>query len=237
MTRLEAALRGIASELNRLGRSWAVVGGLAVSARTEPRFTRDIDLALAATDDSDAETLVRALVARGYAVLASLEQEAVKRLATVRLQAPGEDAAGVVVDLLFASSGVEAEVVRAADVLEVLPGVPVRVARGGHLLALKVLSNGPARPQDLMDIQGAPPRRSHRGRPARRQICRRPHRGSGLRSGPGLAGVARRAPEGRRRMRLRPCGYGEVGITALMQTTPICGHPVRGPSLVGYEEG
>ena len=152
MSRLEAALRGIASELDGLGRSWAVVGGLAVSARAEPRFTRDIDLALAVADDADAEALVRALVASGYRLLASLEQEAVKRLATVRLQTPGEDAAGIVVDLLFASSGVEPEVVQAADVLEILPGLPVRVARGGHLLALKVLSNSPARPQDPIDI-------------------------------------------------------------------------------------
>ena len=66
MNRLEAALRGIATELDRRGRSWALVGGLAVSARAEPRFTRDIDLALAVADDADAETLVHALVAHGY---------------------------------------------------------------------------------------------------------------------------------------------------------------------------
>ena len=129
-----------------------MVGGLAVSARTEPRFTRDIDLALAVADDADAEALVRTLVASGYRVAASLEQEAVSRLATVRLEAPGEGPSGVVVDLLFASSGVESEVVRAADVLEVFPGLPLRVARGGHLLALKVLSNSPTRPQDPVDI-------------------------------------------------------------------------------------
>ena len=152
MSRLETALRSIASELDRLGRSWAVVGGLAVSARTEPRFTRDIDLALAVANDADAEALVRTLVASGYRVLASLEQEAVGRLATVRLEAPGEGPSGVVVDLLFASSGVEPEVVRAADRLEVFPGLPLRVARGGHLLALKVLSNSPTRPQDPVDI-------------------------------------------------------------------------------------
>ena len=138
--------------MDRLGRSWAVVGGLAVSARTEPRFTRDIDLALAVANDADAEALVRTLVASGYRVLASLEQEAVGRLATVRLEAPGEGPSGVVVDLLFASSGVEPEVVRAADRLEVFPGLPLRVARGGHLLALKVLSNSPTRPQDPVDI-------------------------------------------------------------------------------------
>lgn len=152
MSRLEAALRAIAFELDRRGRSWAVVGGLAVSARTEPRFTRDVDLALAVADDADAESLVRALVASGYRVTASLEQEAVGRLATVRLEAPGEGPEGVVVDLLFASSGVESDVVGAADTLEVFPGLAVKVARGGHLLALKVLSKSASRPQDLVDI-------------------------------------------------------------------------------------
>jgi hypothetical protein len=152
VSRLEAALRGIAAELDRRGRSWAVVGGLAVSARVEPRFTRDIDLALAVADDADAVALVHALVARGYRVTASLEQESVGRLATVRLEAPGEGPEGVVVDLLFASSGIEPEVVAASDVLEVFPGLSVKVARGGHLLALKVLSKSPSRPQDPVDI-------------------------------------------------------------------------------------
>jgi hypothetical protein len=152
VSRLETALRGIASELDRLGRDFAVVGGLAVSARAEPRFTRDIDLALAVADDADAEALVRDLVARGYRIIASLEQEAVGRLATVRLESPSEGPEGVVVDLLFASSGVEPEIVRGSDVLEALPGLPVSVARTGDLLAMKVLSNGPQRPQDQIDI-------------------------------------------------------------------------------------
>jgi len=152
VNRLEAALRAVGAELNQMGRAWALVGGVAVSARAEPRFTRDIDLALAVADDADAEALVHALVARGYRIMASLEQESVGRLATVRLEAPGEGSEGVVVDLLFASSGIEPELVQAADVLDVFPGFPVRVARGGHLLAMKLLSKGPRRPQDAVDI-------------------------------------------------------------------------------------
>jgi predicted nucleotidyltransferase len=152
VSRLEGALRGIASELDRVGHPWALVGGLAVSARVEPRFTRDIDVALAVSDDTMAEALVHRLAGSGYGILASIEQEQVGRLATVRLEAPAEGPAGVVVDLLFASSGAEGEVVRGADVLEVLPGLRVPVASPGHLLALKLLSEGPHRPQDLVDI-------------------------------------------------------------------------------------
>ncbi|HEY7363147.1 MAG TPA: hypothetical protein VIE37_03490, partial [Methylomirabilota bacterium] len=47
MSRLESVLRRAAGDLQALGRGWAVVGALAVSARTEPRFTRDVDLVVA----------------------------------------------------------------------------------------------------------------------------------------------------------------------------------------------
>jgi hypothetical protein len=79
---LKAALRQVAADLEDAGVSFAVVGGLAVSARTEPRFTRDADLAVAVANDDDAEALVRHLGLRGYRVSASVEQKAVGRLAT-----------------------------------------------------------------------------------------------------------------------------------------------------------
>lgn len=152
MSRLEAALRAIARELDRARIAWALVGGLAVSARAEPRFTRDLDLVVAVPDDREAEALIRRLLASGYRVLATLEQEAKGRLATVRLASPGEEAGGVVVDLLFASSGIEPEIAANAEVLEVLPGLTVPVARAGDLLALKVLAVSLDRPQDEADI-------------------------------------------------------------------------------------
>lgn len=34
---------------------WALVGGLAISARIEPRFTRDLDIAIAVENDARAE--------------------------------------------------------------------------------------------------------------------------------------------------------------------------------------
>jgi len=45
-----------------------------------------------------------------------------------------------VIDLLFASSGIEPEVVADAEPIELLPDLTMGVARTGHLLALKVLS-------------------------------------------------------------------------------------------------
>jgi predicted nucleotidyltransferase len=152
MIPLGIALRRISAGLQRASVSFALVGGLAVSVRVEPRFTRDIALAVAVASDVEAEALVRALANEGWRVSAVVEQEAVGRLATVRLDAPHDVDTAAVVDLLFASSGVEPELAQDADVLEVLPGVTVPVARVAHLIVLKLLARSPARPQDEADL-------------------------------------------------------------------------------------
>ncbi|GMR22790.1 MAG: nucleotidyl transferase AbiEii/AbiGii toxin family protein [Acidobacteriota bacterium] len=154
MSSLEIAVRRLCGELVEARFRFALIGGLAVSVRSEPRFTRDADIAVAIADDVEAETLVRSLQQKGYAVVAIIEQDAVGRLATVRLQPPGESGNGLVLDLLFASSGIEREVVESAETLEVLPGFTVPVARTGHLIALKVLSRDDrTRPQDVGDLR------------------------------------------------------------------------------------
>lgn len=82
-----------------------------------------------------------------------VEQDAVGRLATVRL-ALHSDAEGPVLDLLFASSGIEHEIVAEAGPIELLPGLTVKVASLAHLIALKVLSrDDERRPQDLVDLR------------------------------------------------------------------------------------
>lgn len=148
------ALEQILSTLEDQRVRAALLGGLAVSVWTDPRFTRDVDLAVAVRADADAERLVRQLAQRGYRLLATVEQKATGRFATARLLPPGEIEEGMVVDLLFASSGIEPEIVDAALEVEIGARAPVRVARVGHLVALKLLSQDPtARPQDALDLQ------------------------------------------------------------------------------------
>lgn len=145
----ERALRRIVRELTARGRPFALVGGLAVSIRAEVRFTRDVDLAVPVSDDADAETLVRALSAAGYSPLAVIEHEIRKRLSTARLASPE----GVVVDLLFASTGLEHEIAARAEPMDLPEVGTVPVARGEELLAMKVLSMRDARLQDRLDAQ------------------------------------------------------------------------------------
>lgn len=152
MSAIELAFRAAVADLDRIGRPYALVGGFAVAARANPRFTLDIDLAVAVDHDAGAEAVIRALHDRGYLVLATVEQEATGRLATARLRPP--KAADVVVDLLFASSAIEPEIAGGAERLEVLPGLLVPVASIAHLLAMKLLARDDRdRPADADDLR------------------------------------------------------------------------------------
>lgn len=151
MNRFEATARRVTVDLQALDLRAALVGGFAVSVRAEPRFTRDLDLAVAVQDDRAAEATVRALIERGYRVVATVEHEATGRLATVRFELPAH---GEIADLLFASSGIEPEIVAAAEPIEVLPELELAVARTGHLIAVKLLArDDETRPQDAADLR------------------------------------------------------------------------------------
>lgn len=154
MTRIANTLVRIAKVLDETGAAWSLVGGLAVGMRVEPRNTRDVDVCVAVQSDAEAESLVYTLTGLGYRQGTVIEQTATHRMATVRVHPPGQGPRGVVVDLLFASSGIEAEVVSDAERLEIIPGLEVPVACLGHLIALKVLARDDRRrPQDMVDLR------------------------------------------------------------------------------------
>ena len=56
------------------------------------------------------------------------------------LRRAADDVGGPVVVLLFASSGIEPEIVQMAETLEVFPGRRLKIARPGHLIAVKLLA-------------------------------------------------------------------------------------------------
>lgn len=148
MTKLAPTLREVLQAFPR-DRRFALVGGVAVSARTEPRFTRDLDFVFVAHDDAEAEALLFELRGRGFAVVATVEHSVTKRLATARLR---QNANAPLVDLLFASCGIEPEIVAAATPLTVLT-IELPVATVGHLIAMKLVSRDPKRrPRDQQDL-------------------------------------------------------------------------------------
>ena len=119
---LLATASSVLNQLEREGVSGCLVGGLAVSAYCDPRFTLDVDLAVAVRDDAEIESVVHALSRTGL-------------------------------HLLVASSGIEHEIVEAAQMIEVVRGINMRVARIGHLIALKLLSVAPDRATDAADLR------------------------------------------------------------------------------------
>ena len=75
-------------------------------------------------------------------------------MATARLAPSGESSQGLLLDLLFASSGIESEICDNAEHLQVFPECIVPVARLSHLIALKILARDDHnRPQDAADLQ------------------------------------------------------------------------------------
>lgn len=106
-------------------------------------------MAVAVEDDAGAEAVIFSLSQAGYAVLATVEQEATGRLATARLQ----NAGGIVCDLIFATCGIEREVVESAEAIELFPGLVVPIATAEALLAMKTLSVSSRRARDLEDIR------------------------------------------------------------------------------------
>ena len=138
--------------MKRAGAKWALVGGMAVSARTVARFTSDFDVAIAVESDKQAEQIVAAMLKHGYTVNALLEDESSHELATVRLNTPPEGAAPLLLDLLFATSGIEPEIVASSTIETVLPNARMPVATVPHLLAMKVLASRDSREHDVPDI-------------------------------------------------------------------------------------
>jgi len=154
MNPLEVLLQQVSTLLDARKQAWALVGGLAVSVRSEPRFTRDLDIAVAVADDPSAEGLVHSLIASGFRAMATVEQEATHRLATARLVPAGAKSQALMLDLLFASSGIEVEICENAEKLEVFPSCLIPVARLHHLIVLKALARDDrSRPQDVADLR------------------------------------------------------------------------------------
>lgn len=142
-TALFETLTQAADILADLEKDWALVGGLAVSTYVEPRFTRDIDIAVAVEDDTEAKEFTHAWASSGFIIESVIEQDIVDRLATIRTHRRGSEH-GIVIDLLIAAQ---------AQPIELAPGIVVPVARPGHLFALKLLSTDQkTRPQDSIDL-------------------------------------------------------------------------------------
>jgi predicted nucleotidyltransferase len=136
-------------DLNQI--SYSLIGGIAVAFRAIERATKDVDFAIAVSNDEQAENIIMNLRSLGFKVNTLLEQTEHGRIATVRLLRGASDS--VYIDLLFSSSGIEKEIVSTSEDVELFSDFNVKIASLPALLAMKVLSNSQSRPQDLLDIK------------------------------------------------------------------------------------
>lgn len=154
MERPDKQFARVVQDLENTGCRFALVGALALGVRATPRFTKDIDFAVAVSGNATMHDVLRPLLAsKRYELLKSPEGRlpASDTQPMVALQPVGEHR--FVVDLLFNLCGIEDKVVQRATPIEVFPGVTVRVATRADLIAMKTLSLDDAtRAQDRIDI-------------------------------------------------------------------------------------
>jgi hypothetical protein len=111
VTPAQEALRQAVGDLRSIKARWAVIGGMAVSVRAEPRFTKDVDFALAVASQEEADSVVFHLGSHGYEHQVTLAETATGQVSTVRLR---HYRSTVLVDLLMGSCGIEPEIVASA---------------------------------------------------------------------------------------------------------------------------
>ncbi len=125
---------------------YAVIGGLAVSLRGEPRVTADVDLVLGITIDA-AIDLIPLLKGTSLEPLFSGVEEVVKRAFILPLR---HRPTGVKVDLAIGLSGFERQAIARAEAMNIA-GQDVLVATAEDLLVMKLFAG---RPRDQQDIEG-----------------------------------------------------------------------------------
>ncbi len=136
----------------------AVVGGLAIAARVQPRFTQDVDVVVDVDSDEQAESVAGYLIRCGYRPAMEIDHAPTERLATLRLRPPGTPAdippeEVILADVIFSTCGIESEIVDSASALSIFPDLILPTAQISHLIAMKLLSESEARLQDRVDLQ------------------------------------------------------------------------------------
>lgn len=126
--------------------AYALIGGLAVSLRGQPRVTADVDLVIAA-DIGQALALVTALKGTNLKPLFDDVEEVVEQALILPLR---HRQTNVKIDLALGLSGFEQQAIRRAERLPVA-GSMVAVATAEDLIIMKALAG---RAQDEQDLQG-----------------------------------------------------------------------------------
>ncbi len=132
---MESLLKKIAMALDSLGVGYMIIGGQAVLIYGDPRFTRDIDITVAATPE-DVGRVLKLVENLNLKVLVDDVEEFVKRTWVLPAYDPES---GFRVDFIFSWTPYERQAIRRATTKSV-EGYAVRFASPEDLIVLKIIS-------------------------------------------------------------------------------------------------
>ena len=132
--------------LTKRGLAYAIIGGMAVQKWSDPRFTRDVDLAVAAPLTTGSAPLVR-LITGHFPSRSADPVDFAGKTRMVLITASN----GVEVDISLALPGYEDQLFARAVDYEIEPGKAIRLCSAEDLIIHKCVAG---RPQDISDIQG-----------------------------------------------------------------------------------
>ncbi|HEY3779975.1 MAG TPA: nucleotidyl transferase AbiEii/AbiGii toxin family protein [Fimbriimonadaceae bacterium] len=139
------SVRQLVEVLSELDIRFALVGGVAVSLTSTPRFTADVD-ALILDADERIEWLITKFEKAGYRTRA-VDQVGFTRRTRVLTLSDGDD---VGIDLMLGLLPFDEDLVERCLSRRLADGTAVPVASPEHLVVMKAIA---WRPQDLLDIR------------------------------------------------------------------------------------
>jgi len=142
---MQAILSDLFDWFQTAGIDGVVVGGVAVSLLSRPRFTRDAD-ALVMVDDGEWPAFLRSGEPFGFTPRIP---DALGFARKSRVLLMKHSASGLTLDLALGCMPFEQETIRLSKAV-ISGGITVRTPRPEHLIVMKAVAH---RPQDLVDIQ------------------------------------------------------------------------------------
>ena len=132
-------LKLLSEHLEELQRPWAIVGALACNEYVEePRFTSDIDIAIAIGENDN--SFLSELSNLGYVLLETSIHPEKEFVTSARLLGLDSEFGRFFIDILLNSTGIENEITSRASKKEILPNLVIPIASLGCLIAMKTLA-------------------------------------------------------------------------------------------------
>lgn len=144
MEQLFQSVATLQVRMEQAGIPSVVIGGLAVGAWGEPRLTRDADLKVLARRDERGHVLQ---LLSDFTPLNADPDDALRRHGVAFFQDP----TGTRIDVMLAETSFDETAIGRARVVELQPGLPLRICSAEDLIVYKMVS---LRTQDRVDVEG-----------------------------------------------------------------------------------